>query len=446
MRLLNHGPTLLRLVALVAVVSACSVYDKSLLSPGNPATDSAPAKCESVQWPDRPKNATPGGGNDFVAALRYFDFGEPYIARGTTPARVARDVPLQGYDLDHRCTANSDFKDDPTLIDPPSCRDLPGMGEGVFGKHGDLPGGRDNGLRNVIEDVAKFFQEFGTPTYNGAIEKGQVSLLFEIKDYNGEPNDDAVTVSIYTPVKLIGSGDASLPSGDAAADGGPSIIPQFNGEDTWTVAYESYLENEPAKGPRVFSADAYVANNMLVSSIDRLDMRLRIGISPFKLVDLNVNFVATFFTAKIAKENGLWELKDGTIVGRWRTKDLFGQVKYFPNPYVQQRADAGPGKYQMCTNLDSYELVHQLICQAADIYSGPETPDPACDAISVAIGFRAVQAKLGGFGNLEPLENECTSRYDPMRDSCDYTWRQQLERGIRNPLPEEDASTDSASD
>jgi hypothetical protein len=85
-----------------------------------------------------------------------------------------------------------------------------------------------------------------------------------------------------------------------------------------------------------------------------------------------------------------------------------------------------------------YPVVRTIICDAADISSAKDSPSPVCDAVSVAIGFEAVQTKLdlepGHLKQLPPLEaqNECGQRYDPARDSCDRTWQQQLDAGFLN--------------
>jgi hypothetical protein len=342
-----------------------------------------------------------GESRDVFVELSSLDFGETYSDEGGK-RQPERNV---GYDLDGTCTTNTG-RNDPLLNQGSSCRQV---ADWIKPDYGDLAGGRDNGLRHVIENIAGFFPGFGTPIYMENLRAGKVSILLEIKDYNGKLNDSQIQVVVYTPGSL-------------------EHPPAFDGHDMWSIA------NDPSQ-PRTIDSKAYVNGGTMVATLRDLKLRLRIGIDSHALTDLEVNFVSAFFTAKIVKEeDDLWHLRKGVIAGRWRTKDLFSQIKYFPNR--SGTADAGAnssaGTTKMCMNVQTYPAARIGICNAADISSEEGTPDPACDAISVGIGFEGIEAKKGPYVDLVPLENECGSQYDPANDSCEFTWEEQ-QRRIESP-------------
>lgn len=384
------------------VGAGCSVYDESLV--GN-AAGSGPKVCEHTTWPSKPARADPGDEHvDIVGALTFFDLGEPYKDPSdghTVPARV------QGYDLDNTCTTNPDLQD-PTLNQGSSCITQGWVQTPTIG---DLPGGRDNGLRYIVYNIGQIYNGFGTLPYIENIKLGRVSLLLSIKNYNGQRNDDHVDLAVLTTGSFTQDGaNGGVPAGP---DGG-GVAPKFDGTDVWPIASDSFYDSDPNK-PRLTSRDAWVTNGVMVGALGDLDFRLRIGVSPVKLVDLRIQFLETFFTAKISKdERGLWVLKEGQIASRWRVDDLLAQVKYFPNPLT-----GGP----LCMNRENaYGIPHNFICAAADIYSGPPSPSAPCNAVSVGIGFEGVQAKMGNVFPLLDLGTPCPDKYDTAHDSCSHPY------------------------
>jgi hypothetical protein len=304
---------------------------------------------------------------------------------------------------------------DPTLTDDNGCEPV---ADWFTPKFGDLPGGRDNGLRNLIEFVALGLPGFGTATYNQSIRSGDVSLLMEIRGYNEQPDDDAVEFFVYTP-------------GSFGQLGNPEP-PKFDGRDEWPVASASFIDGN-SNLPRFVSSRAYVTNGTLVATLASFEFRLRIGISQRRTVDLILKFLDPFFTARIENQAGVWWLRDGQIAARWRTRDLFEQLKYFPDPFHDPATAATSS---LCTKTGAYKLVRQAVCESADVYSGGITPVVECDAISVGIAFNAVQARLGGTVELPALQSDC-GELDPARDSCDKTWDDLVAAGLVDPPPPE---------
>ncbi|HMJ14334.1 MAG TPA: hypothetical protein VK524_23120 [Polyangiaceae bacterium] len=388
-------------LACCTLALACSVYDESLLSRG--AAPDASARCTRTTWPGRPAGSALGGGIDFVVALRRFDLGEKYDPRDGSPVLEERAV---GYDLDGRCTGDTETVD-PLLTDDNACSAAGDWFDPVFG---DLPGGRDNSLRHVINFVATYFTGFGTPSYNAAIESGEVSLLVHVKDYNGQANDDSVQFVLYTPTSF---------------DRANSAPPRFLGDDVWPIASISYV-NPETREPRYVSRAAWVRDGTLVAGFPNVDFRLRIGIAAAGVADLNFRFLDAFITAKLTQDAAeRWVLSDGQIAARWKTKDVFDQTKFYPNPFPSPTASKN-----MCLHTPGYGLTHNAICQATDSYSGSSnSPGLMCDSISVGIAFETVPAKIGATFDLPERVTDC-GEFDPGKDSCERSWDQQVAAGI----------------
>ena len=383
------------------VTAGCSVYDESLLGEKAP-----PATCVRARWPLAPEGTNLGGNTSFVVALRTFDFGEAIKTPGGPVQPAREDI---GYDLDGFCTKN-DALSDPTLTQENSCDPVAGWFTPRFG---DLPGGRDNGLRYIIELIASALEDFGTPIYNVALESGEVSLLMQVEGYNEQPDDDDIEFKLYTP----GSFSMANPG-----------EPKFDGQDEWPIAIDSF-EGENSNVPKFVAAQAYVTGNTLVANFRTVDLRLRIGIAQSQIVDLVLRFTDPFFTAEIQKLGNVWTLRNGQIAARWQTAELLKQVKNFPNPFYDPTSFEPGNTLNMCTITPSYRVVREAICGATDILAGGVSPNAICNSISVGIGFEAVQARLGATVRLPTLDSDC-GEFDPGEDSCDKTYEQLMGQGL----------------
>lgn len=397
---------LLGVLAASQIPAACSVYDESLLAGGAGAGgDASTGPCLSATWPQRPTAADLGAGNDFVAALTMFDFGEPYEGSDGGIHSLSRDI---GYDIDFTCTAQSanetNLNPDPTMTGSSSCEPLgvPGFRPRV----GDLPQGRDNGLRALIDLVQGVLEEFGTPAYNANILSGRTSLLIGVNGYNGAADDDEVTVTLYSPAEF------------ASISENTGKTPKFDGQDLWPVSADSFQEDRST--PKFITRRGYVRDNVLVAAIKELDLPLRIGISSQDVTLLQVKFIDAFLTANIGRDpqTNLWTLKKGVIAARWKTDDLFDMLSRFPNPAVYPDPP-GPGENPFfCASAAHYKLIREFICVASDIYSGGTAAGTQCDSLSVGIGFESVEALLGPVVDAPPApENPCGDA-DPAGDSC----------------------------
>lgn len=406
MGLVNSGSLKPALLGVFLAVSAtrCSVYDESLLENSAPSTE-----CVLARWPQPPAGTNLGGNTSFVVALRSFDFGEEYQSFEGPVVPARNEV---GYDMDRRCTAN-DALDDPRLTDANSCDPVASWFRPRFG---DFTGGRDNGLRYLIELIAGALQDFGTPIYNVAIESGEVSLLMQIEGYNEQPDDDDVGFKLFIP------GPFSMANPD---------VPQFEGRDEWPIAKDSF-ELGDSNVPKFVARRAYVSGNTLVANFQTADLRLRLGIAESQIVDIILRFTDPFFTAKIEKLGEVWRLKDGQIAARWPTAELLKQVKFFPNPFYDPTSLEAANTLNMCTSTPTYRVVRDAICGSTDIVAGAFAPGAICDSISVGIAFEAIQARLGGTVQLEDSITDCGD-FDPALDSCAKTYEQLVEDGLAPP-------------
>jgi hypothetical protein len=436
--------------------ASCSVYDESLLGGGSPggtgngATGGAAAAtggaaggtggdsggtagsggistCVSVQPPTDPPTADPGPNDvEFVVAVRTIDFGEPLETEtGTSDWR-----PL-GYDLDKQCTFGGIGN---------SCSATPR--NDFEDNTDDFEGGRDNALGKLIGGVARFIKGFGTPSYNERIANGQTSLLFRVSGYNGQPNDDQVELTVFTTDHLNALGGRS--------------IPEWDGTDMWPIA-DSSLNGGEFNDPKYRDTRAFVKNGVIVGSL-QVDLRLSIGITPTVLVEQVLSFVQAFFTAEVkqvdvavggdggAVEGGtadggtkkLWVFEKGNIAGRWKVNDLLHQLDQYPDPLVTTF------QQPLCYNSGSYETFRDMVCSFVDIHSSLLPPTAPCDALSVGIGFEAVEAKLGQIFSLQPIRPRCPAQFSPAIDDCSKPYVKPTEAGTGDDAG--DASSDVSVD
>ena len=132
--------------------------------------------CNNVEPPLAPTTTDPGSDIDFVAAMRTVDFGESFD----------KDVgPTVGYDLDARCTCRGDES---------SCATVGNQPEDCDG-----PGGRDNAVARLFDNLSLFTEDSFDSTYQSArANMGNFSILFRVSGWNGAPNDEDVQLAIYT--------------------------------------------------------------------------------------------------------------------------------------------------------------------------------------------------------------------------------------------------------
>jgi hypothetical protein len=158
--------------------------------------------CAHATWPPPPSITDPGANTvDFVVAGRTLDFGEQDLSNG----------PQVGYDLDNRCTCQGEG---------PSCKEP----EFATEDHCDGPAGRDNAVAQLFNRLGQFDADFTSANYTERANDGEGTLLVRVRDYNGQANDQQVTVAIFPS-----------PGMDKDPCNTGSTTPQWDGNDLWAV-------------------------------------------------------------------------------------------------------------------------------------------------------------------------------------------------------------------
>ena len=339
---------------LLALGSACSMYDASLLltssDGGAPtdalAVDAAPDSgdpCAHALPPRRPLADSPGGvDQDFVVALVPIDFG-------------TSSSPAASFDLDDRCTCPG----------PESCRPAPGAPE-----HCDDPEGRDNSGGALVAKFAKLTDTFSTTKLITALERGSSGMLVRVRRYNGGADDTNVEVSVFTS------------NGTVPLDGGASPVPKHDGLDAWSSSPTSLIGGQgPPFIPQYVDLAAYVRSGVLVARFD-FPVRLFSNARPFTLR-------GSVLSGTLVPAPGGYALQDGRFAGRWSARELLTSLQAVADPFA-------PGMF-LCGTSVTYQNVKSQICAAADLSNNLGIdPSAPCDALSIALGFSAEPATLGG--------------------------------------------------
>lgn len=368
------------LFVLLAMFFACAIYGPSLLetveagtdAPMPPPMDAGPP-CDSATWPGRPAMDDPAtyDGGEFLMAIQQINF-DPDAGGGT----------ITGYDLDRACTCPG----------KPSC--LPSGDAKVVC---DDPNGRDNSGGLLLASFSAFASElFDSAKINMKIQLGQFNFLIRVKDYNGAKNDTQVAAALFVSNGMKG-----------IEDGGKPTVPKFDGNDEWTVDPGSLFGGTgPPFVPLPDSVDtmAYVTNGMLVAMINQARLQLS-GNSVTVTLDLS----GAVLTGHLTPANGVFEMKDGVIAGRWPSRRLLVSLSVIKDTL-------NPGSY-LCGDSSTYANIKQLICNERDIVAAlqNDNTNAYCDSLSVAFAFNAPPAKFGNPVSKSAALAPCGAGWD---DDC----------------------------
>jgi hypothetical protein len=369
----------------------CSVYTSALLLPAVDSGTSADAPiveagtdaahdagkeaaanpCPDFEAPAAPTADDPSDGGDhgFVVAVHTIDFG---FDAGTES--------LIGYDLDDVYTCCDGG--------PESC-----TAAQAGATHCDDVSGRDNSGGQLLSSLFIIDpSQFTTATISQRLQDGVYSILLQVTDYNGTPNDTQVTAAMY------GSDGVE---GDAGA--------LWNGSDLWTID-ESFVVN-PTGMPLVptdFDTNAYVADNTLV-----MHLSFPISLGTTSTNTFTINLTGGVITGQLVSAgNGTVALTGGNIAGRWNVSQLLSSLQTVTigaNPICP----TGPGAA-------TYAFVKQEVCKYADIMTdqSSDLKGMTCDALSLGIGFTADPALLGSVQPTAVKTSLCDSDAGP--DDCTH--------------------------
>ncbi len=291
----------------------------------------------------------------------------------------ANGGPL-GLDLDKTCTCQGEG---------PTCQAEEKSVENGF--YCDLEAGRDNAMRRLFVGLGN---SIGQPDlgafYSEAAHLGQWSLLLQVSGYNGQPDDDQVSLAAITT--------ASFGMG----------FPVWDGSDVWPVSAAAF-ESDGKGGvdiskPLHVDHLAYVAGGVVIANLPETEI-----VFAGTKNRLTLRATGGLFMARLVETAGGWSLRDGLIAGRLGIDELFAAFGSF-------RDNAGK---PLCTDSIFYPTGKALFCTAPDILKGLGSPGLPCDAVSIAIGFEADPAILGLPVVQPPPADNCPAETDPTFDNCD---------------------------
>ncbi len=362
----GHTGLVVLVASALAIWASCAVYDSSLLVGGDagPPSDGGAdvLACNAATYPSRPDGEEAGvDAGDLTFAVQRFVF--PGADAG---------VAARGYDIDRQCTCPG----------PGSC--VPPNGTKPYC---DDDAGRDNSGGQLLTTFTSFATSYNPDKLNTRIQAGEFDMLVRVRNYNGLPDDGTVEAALY------------LSNGTGAADAGTPPVPKFDGTDTWTVDPRSLLGGvAPPYIPQPNSVDtsAYVRGGVLVASLSNADIEFAAGTG---LASLKVNMTGVIVTGKLVETNGVWSVREGTLTGRWAARKFLTSIQSIKVPLTDE---------YLCGDSGTYASIKGLICKNLDIVSSPQNDNTnaPCDALSLALGFEAVEAKFGvvkaGVGQLQP--------------------------------------------
>src|ERR1041385_5427989 len=369
-------------------VAACSVYDASLIGPGKgggngnggqsggggngTGADGGPggggsvnAYCGASQraiYPSPPAMSGTSAKNIEIVGAQYtIDLGDSPSA-ATEPTRFLGI----GFDLDNFCTTQADPK-------AGTCK-APSYGFGVS----DGKGGIDNALGGLIQHVRDLITDFTSDHYSEELQAGKSNVMLHMTGWNGEPNDDQVTLSTLV----------AAPFDSFTKDG---KVPKWDGTDAWPIASDTV--NGTVDKAKFTDTSAYVSNNQVVGTLDNADLGLVVQLTSIKPVILNLRLTSAFVVCNIVKQDadaGKWGygFEKCTLGGRWSANDLVKQLGQYPDPLNKNAP--------LCRGTTEYETFKKQICSQTDVTADPTLgPTKPCDALSMGVTYTMKQAMLG---------------------------------------------------
>jgi hypothetical protein len=341
----SHRPVVATLVA--STTAACT----GLLGFDGlrPAPPDSGGSCAHRAPPGRPNVAGRGGSLDLVFARSTEDLGYGYDAAGRP-----RYLTL-GYDLDSTCTGEGEGS---SCVEP----------AWASANHTDGIDGTDNAIGPGL------FHALGARTIPVPAAGTGHDVLFRIRGYSGEADDDAVDFSVYVGLDVA-----------------PREAPLWDGSDRWTIHPDVLVPS----GDGTYSTDqpsfhddqAYVSGWVMVAHLPEVLWGTGTDLAPDHLD----RFRQLVLTARLVQvQEQKWELREG----------MWGARMPFHDALLSKGLETSfsSSNKVICQFKSEYEMWKSQVCSYVDIASGPDSPSSPCDALSMAAGFEAKQALLGEAG------------------------------------------------
>lgn len=315
--------------------------------------------CTRTGVPDPSDKVGSNVEKDYIFALSKVNFG----LVGT---------PL-GFNLDKTCTCPS----------ADSCKRPPDASSAC-----DRGTGIDNAGLSLLQ-IVQTLKLVTEDDLNILLKSGVSGAVIRVGKYNGESNDNEVTVGIYPALQALGP-------------------VKLDGNDQWQIERAS-VTDEMTLAPKESANLAYVVNDTLVALFSTAQIVVG-GADPdggCYQPPLRMTLNAAIISAKITPDRN--KLVQGVVTGRWRASDLFKSIEAFPESQQQ------PCTAFLCGASTSFGLLKRTVCNLVDISStGQDDLKASCDAISGAIGFEATHAKISPMlGDRFDAGHPCGDDYKP---------------------------------
>jgi hypothetical protein len=342
--------------------------------------------------PDRPEAGSDLVEPDLVFAMHH----------ATLSGRDA-DGGAVGFDIDGVCTC--DERDHSSGAGRVSCAPpaKPLRAGGC-----DEDGGVDDAIAYAFDQFQAFSQVPGFTGATQGIEKaiacGRQTLIYVLKNYNGQANDPDVAVTAFESVGIHEPHDGGVEPDGSACNADPQSIDaglepfpaRFDGTDVW-----SKLEGSPPAlilgwvrdFHLVLDGQSNSGTSVLPLIFGERVVSIGTPVLVARLVPLDANGqpLAIDAAGRIQSPDGKarsFRLENGVVSGRAAASDVLsasGTIRV---------SGADPGKSELCAQPFAYCLLRNVVCSAVDTMKLPtqDFQDRACDALSIVLQFDAVAA------------------------------------------------------
>lgn len=369
---------------LAALVASCALesFERGPERPPDIEPPDPVSLCTLAGPPPRPAMPDPEGGETLVFAVRSVTW--PPFATEEPEDFVPKEA-LPGFDLDGRCSCTADV--------PLSCVTAPGA---IRPNHCDDEEGRDNNLSIALAPLVVLAKDDPSELFSSSAEAGRWSVIIEVKGYSGELDDPRVEVATYGAVGFGGVGG-----------------PAWDGEDVWDVRADGYAFDGRLTRPEPlsFDPDAYVADGVMVARLPILDINLAVDVAEGLIRVSNA-----IVTAKVEnRPNGI-ALVEGNM-GGWITQR--NALRFLASYRVAVPGPNGSTVIGLCNDGSTqYGIFRSAACRGSDGRIDEGSPDLACNAISMGVGFTADPVKRGNIVDVPFPEPYCDEASDPRNDAC----------------------------
>ncbi|MDB4946882.1 MAG: hypothetical protein JWP97_6416 [Labilithrix sp.] len=345
--------------------------------------------CHELGLPPHPVldgGATADAGEPIHLALKLFDFG---INTGAS-----------GLNLDRTCSAT---------VATSSCKTA--ATEAAFASYArDLDDkGLDNASYGLLRYLAYLGEAFRPDKVNERLGQGSFGFVFRVLDWNGQPDDDDVSLEVFPTVGVVADPSAPKPA--------PGGTPAFLSSDRW-LRDDRFRKAPGVDASLLRSTSGYVTRGRLVAAFDRVTVPISVPDDP-KALDIIIR--EGFVLGTLTKDGSGWRLADGVLAGRWSTADLLGQVRE-----IHIADTLGLRNVDLCdpgSPTAIYNLVKTEGCKGRDLRSASveDNRGLSCDAISTGIRFDSYALDAAGAFLPRPAVTPTRCQQDgsvPLGDDC----------------------------